>query len=126
MYFPGLNQLRAANPDQADVISKIDDYLASLSGPARLHINSTTVAEAIGAPRDKVIGLLMAAANLGILKLKFRVVCPREGGGIRDFESLSDIPTEIYCGICDEVHQITTDDVEYFFELSEKNATVGR
>ena len=54
-----------------------------------------------------------------MLKLKFRVMCPNYGGGMRDYEKLSDIPNEVYCDLCDELHEVTPEDVEYFFELSE-------
>jgi hypothetical protein len=124
MFYPELKQLQKANPDQAKVISALDGYLASLHGSARSHINATTVAQGVGAPRDKVIGLLMGAATLGLLKLKFRVMCPHNDAGIKDYDKLSDIPREVYCDVCDEAHKVTPDDIEYFFELSSQGVPV--
>jgi hypothetical protein len=126
MYYPEFKRLQEANPDLSRVISTVDRYLASLDGSARSHISASTVAAATDQPRDKVLGILMAAANLKLLKLKYRLVCPVQGSGIRDYDSLKDIPTEVYCDTCDEMHRITTDDVEYFFELSEANAAARR
>jgi hypothetical protein len=126
MYFPELNRLREANPDQAGTLIKLDRYLARLTGPARLHIAATDVAQAIEAQRDKVIGLLMAAAHLGLLRVKFRVSCPTRGHGIRDFEKLAEIPRTLYCDVCDEEHPITPDDVEYFFELVDHTVAARR
>jgi uncharacterized protein DUF5939 len=126
MYYPEFKQLREANPELSRVISTVDRYLASLDGSARSHISASTVAAATDVPRDKVLGILMAAANLGLLKLKFRLLCPVEGSGIRDYDNLKDIPTEVYCDTCNEMHRVTTDDVEYYFELSEKSAAARR
>ena len=126
MYFPEFKRLRAANPDQARTIDDLDRYLSSLTGSERHHISARTVAEALHASHDKIVGLLMAATNLGLLKLKFRVICPQSEAGIRDYEDINDIPTEIECDICGEAHQVTADDIEYFFELNEKNAPVSR
>jgi hypothetical protein len=126
MYYPEFKQLREANPELSKVISAVDSYLASLSGSARSHISASTVAGATGQPRDKVLGILMAVANLKLLKLKFRLVCPVEGSGIRDYDNLQDIPAEVYCDTCDEMHRVSTDDVEYFFEFSEASAAARR
>jgi hypothetical protein len=126
MSYPELKQLQKANPRLSRVVAAIDKYLGSLSVPARSHISAGTVAESIGEPRGTVLGLLMAAAHLGLLKLKFRLTCPETGAGIRDYDSLDDIPSEISCDVCGNVHHITTDDVEYFFELSEANASARR
>jgi hypothetical protein len=126
MYYPEFKQLREANPELSGVISALDKYLASLEGSARSHISASTVSAATGLARDKVLGVLMAAANLGLLKLKFRLLCPVEGSGIRDYDNLKDIPTEVYCDTCDEMHKVTTHDVEYYFELSEKSAAARR
>jgi hypothetical protein len=126
MYYPEFKQLQAANPKLSDAISAVDGYLGSLEGSARSHVSASTVAAATGLPRDKVLGILMAAAHLKLLKLKYRIVCPVEGSGIRDYDSLKDIPTEVYCDTCDETHPVTTDDVEYFFELSEARAAARR
>ena len=122
MSYQELKQLRRVNPDQAGVISEIEKYLSSLQGSQRNHINASAVAQRIGAPRDKVIGLLMAAASLGLLRLKYRVICPNHSGGIRDYETLSEIPPEIACDVCNETLAITPDDIEYFFELTQANA----
>jgi len=124
MFYRELNQLREANPEQGELISRLDGYLSSLTGKARSNITASTVAAAVGAPRDKTIGLLMAAAKLGVLKLKYRVMCESQGHGLREYEKLTDIPREIYCDTCDETHQVTPDDIEYFFELTEKSASV--
>lgn len=126
MYYPEFKRLREANPELSKVISAVDSYLASLNGSARLHISASTVAESTSQPRDKVLGILMAAANLKLLKLKFRLLCPVEGSGIRDYDDLKDIPTEVFCDTCDATHQVSTDDVEYFFELSEASAAARR
>jgi len=67
----------------------------------------------------------MAATSLGLLKLKYRLLCPSNGSGIRDYEKLSQIPKQILCDTCGETHEVTPDDIEYFFELSEKAAHVG-
>jgi hypothetical protein len=125
MYFRELKQLREANPDLGHVIVRLDGYLSSLAGNARRHITASTVSVAIDVPRDKAIGLLMGAAELGLLKLKFRVQCP-DGHGVRDFDSLQGIPAEIHCDACDETRPISPDDVEYFFELTERTASVRR
>jgi hypothetical protein len=108
------------NPELADVIAKLDKYLARLQGNSRNHINATDVAQQIGAPRNRVLGLLMAAADSGLLRLKFRVSCPVRGHGIKDYVNPADIPETIYCDVCDEEHEITPDDVEYFFELGSR------
>lgn len=123
MFFQELTRLREANPDLKDAINHLDRYLASLTGSARNNINASTVAAALNIPRGQAIGLLMAVAELGVLKLKYRVLCP-DGHGVQEFNRLQDIPTEIYCGACDQTHPVTTDDVEYFFELNEKTASV--
>ena len=123
MFFPVLRRLRENNPQLSQTIEALDEYLASLEGGARLHITASGVAQAIDAPRDRVVGLLMAAANLGLLRLKFRVSCPVTGGGLRDFDSLSEIPRQLICDLCGEEHVVTPDDVEYFFEL--KDQAVG-
>jgi hypothetical protein len=126
MYFPEFKRLQEANPNLSATVSAVDGYLASLEGSARSHINASTVAAATNQPRDKVLGLLMAAANLKLLKLKFRLLCPAEESGIRDYENLADIPAEVYCDVCDQTHRVTTDDVEYFFELAEASAAARR
>jgi hypothetical protein len=123
MFFQELKRLREANPNLSDAIARLDKYLSTLTGTERSSISASTVAAATDLPRDKTIGLLMAAAELGLLKLKYRVVCPN-GHGVRDFERLQDIPREIYCGACDQTREVTPDDVEYFFELTEKAASV--
>jgi hypothetical protein len=123
MFFRELKQLRAANPDLDDAIARLDQYLSSLTGTARSHISASTVSAAVGVPRDKAIGLLMGAAELGLLRLKYRVQCP-DGHGVKDFDRLQDIPAEIYCGACDETRPITPDDVEYYFEFNGRAATV--
>jgi hypothetical protein len=125
MYFPELRRLREANPDLGDAIDQLDRYLSSLDASARSHINASTVSAAIAIPRDKAIGLLMAAAELGLLKLKFRVQCP-EGHGLRDFDKLQDIPKELYCDVCDESRPVSPDDIEYFFTLTERATSVRR
>jgi len=117
--------LREANPKLSDAITRLDEYLASLTGNARSNITVSTVSAAIGQPRDQVLGLLMAASELGVLKLRYRVLCP-DGHGVQVFDRLEDVPTTIYCGACDETRPVTPDDVEYFFELTEKAASVGR
>jgi hypothetical protein len=123
MYFQELNKLREANPDLGDAIVRLDEYLASLTGNARRHINASTVSAALNVPREITIGLLMGSSELGLLKLKFRVQCP-DGHGVGDFDRLQDIPSEIYCGACDETRPVIPDDVEYFFELTDKAASV--
>jgi hypothetical protein len=125
MYFQGLKQLRAANPDLGDAIVRLDRYLSSLTGNPRRHITASTVSASIEVPRDKAIGLLMGAAGLGLLKLKFRVQCP-DGHGVRDFDRVQDIPAEIYCDACDQTRPVSPDDIEYFFELTERAALVRR
>ena len=124
MFYRELNQLRRANPDEDGAITRLDRYLSSLPPGAARNITATTVSAAIGAPRSKTVGLLMAATALGLLKLKFRVVCPEGKHGIRDYENLDDIPSEIYCDACEETYGVTPDDVEYFFELTERAASV--
>jgi hypothetical protein len=121
MFYRELNQLREENPDLGDAIDRLDKYLSSLTGDARFSINASTVSAAIGLQRDKTIGLLMAAAGLGLLRLRYRVLCP-DGHGVQQFDRLQDIPKEIYCGACDETRPVTPDDVEYFFELNERTA----
>lgn len=123
MYFQELKGLREANPELKDAVDNLDRYLASLTGSARNNINASTVTAALNIPRGKAIGLLMAAAEVGLLRLKYRVVCP-EGHGVQEFDRLQGIPTEIYCGACDQTYPVTSDDVEYFFELNEKTASV--
>jgi hypothetical protein len=118
MYFRELSQLQEANPDLANIVAKLDKYLARLQGKSRNHIAVTDVAQQIGAPRDKVLGLLMAAAQLRLLKLKFRVSCPVHGHGIKDYAEIKDVPSTVYCDVCDDEHELTGDDVEYFFELA--------
>lgn len=117
MYFRELKQLREANPELADVVVSLDKYLAGLHGKSRNQIVATDVAQQIGAPRIKVLGLLMAAAQLGLLKLKFRIACPIRGHGIRDYAQIQEIPSTVYCDVCDDDHELTGNDIEYYFEL---------
>ncbi len=121
MYFQELERLQKVNPELTGVLTKLDRYLSQLERSATLHITASDVAQAIHAHRDTVVGLLMASAQLGLLRLKFRVSCPVRGHGMRDFADLSEIPTDLHCDICGEPHPITADDVEYFFEL-QRNA----
>jgi hypothetical protein len=123
MYLRGLSKLREANPELSESIDRLDQYLAEISGGARLHITASTVATAIDVSRDLAIGLLMAAAKLGLLRLKFRLLCPVTHGGIRDFSELADIPKQFACDLCGEQHEVSPDDIEYFFEL--KDLAVG-
>ena len=102
MFFPVLKKLRESNPRLTRTIEALDQYLARLDGPSRMHITASGVAEELGAPRDQVLGLLMASANQGLLKLKFRLICPITNGGLRDFENLSDIPKRVECDVCGE------------------------
>jgi hypothetical protein len=120
MFFPVLRELQESNPQLNNTIAAMDSFLARLEGNTRLHITASGVAQAIGAPRDEVLGVLMAAANLGLLRLKFRVICPTTNGGVRDYDSLADIPRSIACDLCGQEHVITPDDVEYFFELQDQ------
>jgi hypothetical protein len=124
MYFPELKQLQEANPKLAKVVAKLDSYLAGLQGNSRSHINATDVAQQLGAPRDKILGLLMAASQLGLLGLKFRISCP-EGHPIRDYSDIHQIPPSVYCDVCDEEREITSDDVEYFFELPARSLPIA-
>lgn len=124
MFYRELKQLQKANPDEDVVITRLDRYLSSLPPTAASNITASTVSAAIGAPREKTIGLLMAAAALGLLKLKFRVVCPDGRHGIRDYDRLNEVPEEIYCDTCDQIHQVTPDDIEYFFEPTERATSV--
>lgn len=117
MYFRELKQLREANPKLAETIAKLDQYLAGLQSASRKHISATDVAQQIGASREQILGLLMGSTQLGLLNLKFRVSCPHEHP-IRDYSQLKDIPKTVYCDVCDEEHEVTPDDVEYFFELA--------
>jgi len=123
MYFQELKQLREANLKLSDAITRLDEYLASLTGNARSNITVSTVSSAIGQPRDRVLGLLMAASELGLLKLRYRVLCP-DDHGVQVFDRLQDVPPTIHCGACDETRAVTPDDVEYFFALTEKAASV--
>jgi hypothetical protein len=110
--------LQEANPELGGAISRLNEYLVNLKGEARLHITASDVAQAIGESRKAVVGLLMAATRLGLLKLKFRLSCAVTGAGIRDFDDLEQIPKETFCGACGESHAVSPDDVEYFFELN--------
>jgi hypothetical protein len=123
MFFQELKRLREANPRLSEAITRLDGYLASLTSNARSNITVSTVTAAIGQTRDRVVGLLMAAAESGLLKLKYRVFCP-DGHGVQVFDRLQDVPNTIYCGACDETRPVTPDDVEYFFELTDKSASV--
>ena len=120
MYFQELSRLRDSNRSQTDVLKRIDSYLAKASANARFYITATDVAQAIAAPRQVVIGLLMAAAHVGVLRLKFRLTCPERGAGIRDYDELSEIPLDVYCDLCDQTHRVSSDDIEYFFEIAQK------
>jgi hypothetical protein len=120
MYFPELSRLREDNPDLAEAIDRLDQYLAGLKDENRFHVTASSVANAIRISQNSAIGLLMAAAKLGILRLKFRVSCPEVGAGIRDFSELSEIPRELKCDLCGENHTVTPDDIEYFFEVKDK------
>ena len=126
MYFQELSQLQKKNPSLSQVISRLDTYLYTLPVAARVHINASDTAQAIEEHRQQVISLLMAATQLGLLKLKFRINCPVHGHGIRDFSDLSELPPELYCDVCDERHPVTTDDVEYFFELPTHPIAIAR
>jgi hypothetical protein len=123
MYFHELKRLREANPKLSDAVGRLDEYLASLTGSARSNITVSTVSSAIGKPRDLVLGLLMASSELGLIKLRYRILCP-DGHGVQVFDRLEDVPNTMYCGACDETRPVAPDDVEYFFGLTDKAASV--
>jgi hypothetical protein len=120
MLFPVLKQLQKNNPRLTKTIEALDEYLSGLEGNAKNHITATGAAQATGGPRKEVLGILMAAANLGLLNLKYRVECPNSAAGLRDYDNLEDIPRSLPCDLCGEDHVITSDDVEYFFQLQDQ------
>jgi hypothetical protein len=120
MFFPVLKQLKENNPKLAKTIGAINQYLGELDGKARKHITATGVTQATGQPRGEVLGVLMAAANLGMLQIKYRVECPKSAAGLRDYDKLNDIPRRVPCDLCGEDHVITADDIEYFFQLQDQ------
>jgi hypothetical protein len=54
------------------------------------------------------------------------LICPSNNAGLRDFDSLDQIPRRIDCDLCGEEHVVTPDDVEYFFELQDELVAANR
>ncbi|MBL8920563.1 MAG: adenylate/guanylate cyclase domain-containing protein [Myxococcaceae bacterium] len=76
-----------------------------------LRINPLRVAEENGLPVDEVLDVFLHAARLGLLDLRFNLVCPGCGGVEYQMERIDAVPSgEWLCVVCDRLLQAELDD----------------
>jgi class 3 adenylate cyclase len=82
-----------------------------------LRINPLAFAEAHGLPVDPVLDVFLHAARLGLVELRFNLICPGCGGVEYQMERLDAVPSsEWFCIVCDrQVHADLDDRVEVSF-----------
>ncbi len=72
------------------------------------------IAKMLGTSVCHATNLCLKLVEMGKLKLKFRVFCPKCGRVCADYEGIMEIPDEIECE-CGEIFMPTRDDIKMIF-----------
>jgi len=124
MYFRELSTLTREHPWAKREIKALDDYLASAPADTAEAISIPLVVKAIEGDPGVVKRLLDRSAELGLLRRRYRVVCPKDRADIGEFRTLGEIPQEIECEFCDEKHEVSDNDIEEIFALNREPVAV--
>lgn len=102
------------------IIHKVVVYLKQ--NAADDYVVPRFAAKSIGEPEVSVITALRLLEERGVTRQRFGVFCGRTSVPIATFDDLKEIPSQIYCEICDEEH--TQSDrsckVEVFYTVNRK------
>lgn len=92
----------------------VDALAAVLDGPddwACFRLNPLAFAEAHGLTRNESLDLFLHAARVGLVELRFNLVCPGCGGVEYQVQRMDAVPSgEWYCVVCDRAVAADLDD----------------
>lgn len=107
-------------PEEAVAINRLLDLVRQgQSRSAHLEYRPNRLYDELQPSNYRVlVQILASAADKGLLKRTFRVFS-RSGGGIGDFDSILDIPPEIYDSRIDRRVEVSPDDIQMIFIIEQ-------
>ena len=107
------------------VASKLEHYLATAASQALAQIQPYRLAAQLNVGRDEMLDACLIAANCGLLKLQWDIICPTCRAPASNEELLSDIKNHTECEVCDVEFQSNIGNaIELVFQADSEIRTV--
>lgn len=118
MRFTELKRKFKKNPALSPYLSPLDDYLQELltTSPKPIYIVPSLVATRLAINEALALALLMLAHKAGLIEPQYVVYCAARGTVLGYYESLQDVPENVFCKFHGEEH----DSEDYYVELKFK------
>ena len=109
------------------VASKLEHYLRTAASQALAQIQPYRLAVQLHVGRDEMLDACLIAANCGLLKLQWDIICPTCRAPASNEEVLSNIKNHTECEVCDVEFQSNVGNaIELVFQADGEIRTVDR
>ncbi len=118
-----LEQLRVWTPR---LISKLESFLRTDDEWALFRANPFTFAAERGVAEEEAIDLFLLATKVGLMQMRWSLLCPGCGQAVQSFSSLRSMCSVFHCVLCASDHETRLDDfVHVGFTVSPKVRSIG-
>ena len=109
------------------VASKLEHYLSTAASQALAQIQPYRLANQLNVDRDEMLNACLVAANSGLLKLQWDIICPTCRAPASNEAVLSNIKNHTECEVCDVEFQSNVGDaIELVFQADGEIRTVDQ
>jgi hypothetical protein len=105
------------NPQLAPRIRALEEYLQWQKDRGVKEIIPRVAAAKLGISEADTLGLLTLFEDASLVKHRYDLVCATSDGSIESFDSLDEIPDELYCRFCGDQHCSDDLRIELVFEI---------
>jgi hypothetical protein len=110
------------NPQLAQLVRALEEYLRWQKERGVKEIVPRVAAAKLAVSEADTLGLLALFEDAGLVKHRYDVICARSDGSIESFDSLDEIPDELYCRFCGDQHCSDDMRIELVFEIANGQA----